>query len=57
VRVRPFGPAYARLARGEVDDAVNRDIALSLGRARPWVVGIWALLLLAAITGLHGVMP
>lgn len=57
VRVRPFGPAYARLVRGDVDDAVDRGIAQSLGRARPWVVGIWALLLLAAWTGLHGDAP
>ncbi|MBK7262980.1 MAG: hypothetical protein IPI03_14360 [Rubrivivax sp.] len=55
VRVRPFGPAFAQLARGCADDTVNRDIAQSLGGARPWVVGIWALLLLAAFTGLHGI--
>ncbi len=57
VRVKPFGPAFAQLVRGEANEDVNRDIARSLGRARPWVVGIWALLLLAAFTGLHGIMP
>lgn len=55
VRVRPFGPAFAQLVRGVANEAVNRDIARSLGSARPWVVGIWALLLLAAFTGLHGI--
>lgn len=54
VRIRPFGPAFAQLLQGRADDAVNRDLEHSLGRARPWVVGIWALLLLAAFTGLHG---
>lgn len=57
VRVKPFGPAFAQLLRGTASDAVNHDIAQSLGRARPWVVGIWALLLLAAFTGLHGITP
>lgn len=57
VRVKPFGPAFTQLLRGQASDGVNRDIALSLGRARPWVVGIWALLLLAAYTGLHGITP
>ena len=57
VRVKPFGPAFAQLLRGTASDGVNRDIALSLGRARPWVMVIWALLLLAAYTGLHGITP
>ena len=57
LRMRTFGPAFAQLARGITNEAVNRDIAQSLGGARPWVVGIWALLLLAAFTGLHGITP
>ncbi len=57
MRIKPFGPAFAQLVRGQASEVVNRDIALSLGRARPWVVGIWALLLLAAFTGLHGIVP
>jgi len=57
VRVRPFGPAFAQLMQGVASEAVNNDIARSLGAARPWVVGIWALLLLAAFIGLHGITP
>ena len=57
LRVRSFGPAFAQLVRGSTDEAMNREIAQSLGGARPWVVGIWALLLLAAFTGLHGITP
>lgn len=55
VHVRPFGPAFARLVRQGADEAGDVAIAQALGRARPWVVGIWGLLLLAAYTGLHGV--
>lgn len=55
VRLRPFGPAFAQLAKGVVNESINRDIAQSIGAVRPWVVGIWAWLLLAAFTGLHGI--
>lgn len=56
-RMRTFGPAFALLLRGSPDEAANDEVARSLGAARPWVVGIWALLLLAAFTGLHGITP
>ena len=54
VHVRPFGPAYARLVQHGADAAGDAAIERALGRARPWVVGIWGLLLVAAFTGLHG---
>lgn len=57
LRIRPFGPAFARLATQGADDAANRDIARSLGQARPYVVGIWGLLLVAAATGIHWIGP
>lgn len=56
VRIRPFGPAFARLAAQGADEAGNRDIATSLAAARPYVVLIWGLLLLSAATGIHWVV-
>lgn len=51
VRLRPFGPAFARIAAGagtpEDDDIVDR----SLGSAMPYVFTIWALVLLASFLG------
>ncbi|MBP6815726.1 MAG: hypothetical protein KA169_12610 [Burkholderiaceae bacterium] len=57
MHIRTFGPVFAQLVRGSPDEAANREIARSLGAARPWEVGIRALLLLAAFTGLHGITP
>lgn len=56
VRIRPFGPAFARLVAQGADDAGDRDIATSLAAARPYVVLIWGLLLLSAATGIHWVV-
>jgi hypothetical protein len=55
VRMQPFGPAFAQLAKGVVNETVNHDLARSIGAVRPWVLSIWALLILAAFTGLHGI--
>ena len=51
--LKPFGPAFARLAAGKVGDADNRAIRESLGSTRPFVVTIWIGLLASAALGLH----
>lgn len=53
VKLKPFGPAYARLARGEADAADNAAIRKSLGATRPFVVSIWIGLLASTALGLH----
>jgi len=53
VRLKPFGPAFARLARGEADAADNATIAASIGGTRPLVLAIWVGLLLETALGLH----
>lgn len=52
VVLAPFGPAFVRLVSGDGDDAVNNTLETTLQRARPFVIGIWALLLLAATLGI-----
>lgn len=49
--LKPLGPALAGLT-GEHSTAAETDLALTLNRARPLVMGIWALLLIAAFLGL-----
>ena len=53
VHLKPFGPAYARLMREGGSAEVDSVISRSISRCIPWVVGIWALLVLAAAAGLH----
>ncbi len=53
VKLKPFGPAFAKLAGGEVTDEVNADIRDSLNGTRPFVVTIWIGLLASAALGLH----
>lgn len=53
VRLRPFGPAFAALARGEAGVAENAVIRRSIGGSRPFVLAIWAGLLLNTALGLH----
>lgn len=53
LRLRPFGPAFARLARGEANDADNQAIRSSIGGTRPFVVAIWVGLLASTALGLH----
>jgi hypothetical protein len=51
VMIKPFGPAFHRLVTGEAtaeDDAV---MAASLARAKPWVLAIWAGLVIEAVLG------
>jgi len=53
IKLKPFGPAFANLARGEVSDADNAAIRGSLGGTRPYVITIWAGLLASTALGLH----
>lgn len=53
IYLKPFGPAFARLARGDVDESVNRDIRQSLSRCRPFVMAIWIGLLFSSAFGLR----
>ncbi|MEM9570588.1 MAG: hypothetical protein AAF996_03920 [Pseudomonadota bacterium] len=51
VVLKPLGPALAGLA-GTNSEIAETDLARTLNRARPLVMGIWALLLIAAFLGL-----
>lgn len=51
--LKPFGPAFAAVARGEATAADNQAIRASLNRTRPFVVVIWLGLLLNTALGLH----
>ena len=53
IKLKPFGPAFAKLANGIATDADNAVIRQSLGATRPFVVTIWAGLLVSAALGLH----
>jgi len=51
VVLKPLGPALTGLA-GPGASTAEADLARTLNRARPLVMGIWALLLIAAFLGL-----
>jgi len=53
IQLKPFGPAFANLASGQVTEADNAAIRQSLGRTRPFVVSIWIGLVASAALGLH----
>ena len=53
VVIRPFGPAFAQLAAGEIDAAGNAAIRSSLGRTKPFVIVIWVGLIASAALGIH----
>jgi len=53
IRLRPFGPAFARLKTGTHDEGDNAAIRRALGGTRPYVVGIWVILLLESALGVH----
>lgn len=52
-QLRPFGPAFAALAQGQPSDADNAAIRASLAGTRPFVIAIWAGLLVNTALGLH----
>lgn len=49
--LKPFGPAYVRLAMQGADPETNETIKSALGKARPAVMAIWLSLGLAAWLG------
>ncbi|MCH9695993.1 MAG: hypothetical protein K0U72_15875 [Gammaproteobacteria bacterium] len=53
IKLKPFGPAFANLARGQADDSDNAAIRASLAGTRPFVVTIWAGLIASAALGIH----
>jgi len=53
VRLKPFGPAFARLAAGQADDRDNAAIRASLAGTRPFVILIWTGLVVSAALGIH----
>lgn len=52
-KLRPFGPAFAALARDEATAADNAAIRTSLAASRPYVIAIWAGLLINTAFGIH----
>lgn len=53
VRLKPFGPAFANVVRGEPSEHDNAVIRRTLGGTRPFVLAIWAGLLIETALGLH----
>jgi hypothetical protein len=53
IKLGPFGPAFGALAAGQAGDTENRVIRNSLAATRPYVLGIWACILLSAAFGIH----
>ena len=51
--LRPFGPAFSAVAQGSAGAAENEAIRSSLNRIRPFVVIIWAGLLLNTALGVR----
>lgn len=49
--LEPFGPAYKKLATVGADPETDRIIAGALARARPAVIVIWIVLIIAAFLG------
>ena len=53
IMLKPFGPAFANIASGNISEDDNLAIRRSLSGTRPFVVAIWGGLLLSAALGLH----
>ncbi|MBL8327883.1 MAG: hypothetical protein JNJ71_03455 [Rubrivivax sp.] len=53
VRLRPFGAAWARLQQQGAGGEADRAVAAAIAGCVPWVLLIWALLLLALAAGLR----
>ena len=53
LKLKPFGPAFGKLAAGQVTDQDNAAISRSLNATRPFVVAIWLGLLINTALGLH----
>ena len=53
IKLRPFAPAFARLAGGEATAVDSAAIANSLRSTRPYVITIWVGLIVSTALGLH----
>jgi hypothetical protein len=53
INLKPFVVAFGQLMNDGPSDAVNRALAKTLARVRPWVYLIWIGLLFNAAIGLH----
>ncbi len=53
IKLKPFAPAFAAMARGDASDADNEAIRNSLGGTRPFVIAIWTGLIASAALGVH----
>jgi len=53
IKLKPFAPAFAAMAQGNVSNADNEAIRRSLGGTRPFVVAIWIGLIASTALGLH----
>ena len=49
--LRPFGPAFGALMTTGSTPEVEQGIVGSIRRSEPWVYGIWAMVVLAAVLG------
>ncbi|MDZ4730406.1 MAG: hypothetical protein SH820_10750 [Xanthomonadales bacterium] len=53
IKLKPLGPAFAKLVAGNPSQADEDAIDHSIAATRPWMLVIWAGLLLSAALGLH----
>jgi len=53
IKLKPFGPAFAKLVAGNPSQADEDALEGSISATRPWVMVIWLGLLLSAALGLH----
>ncbi len=51
VRLKPFAMTFHKIVEDQVTDADNQAMIASLGRVRPWVLGIWVGLVWEAYLG------
>ena len=53
IKLKPFGPAFMNLVKGEPSQADEDAISGSIAATRPWVMVIWLGLLVSAALGIH----
>lgn len=52
IKLSGFSASYVKLIQGTITDSDNQTMLQSLNTVRPWVVTIWAILVLQAIIGI-----
>lgn len=57
VKLKPFGPAFARLVADSASNEDNQAIRQAIGGSRPFVMLIWLGLLLNSALGVHLIQP